>query len=86
MAAVAPLEAALRAAGVAVTSSKSGRPAIFFRDPDGNTLECVVRTRGDPLASYLLLHILFVTARNPATGAAAAAWAGGKQRRAGRLG
>ena len=41
MVVVAPLEAALRANGVAVTASKSGRPAIFFRDPDGNTLECV---------------------------------------------
>lgn len=31
----------LDAAGVAFTRSRSGRPALFFRDPDGNTLECV---------------------------------------------
>lgn len=38
---VAPLEARLEAAGVPYTRSKSGRAAIFFRDPDQNTLECV---------------------------------------------
>jgi len=27
--------------GVEYTASKSGRPAIFFRDPDMNCLECV---------------------------------------------
>lgn len=31
----------LEAAGVELTRSKSGRPAIFFRDPDMNTIECV---------------------------------------------
>jgi hypothetical protein len=38
---IGPLADKLEAAGVAFTRSKSGRPAIFFRDPDGNTLECV---------------------------------------------
>ena len=31
----------LRAAGVAFTASRSGRAAIFCRDPDGNALEFV---------------------------------------------
>ena len=30
----------LKAAGVPFTLSASGRPAIFFRDPDANVLEC----------------------------------------------
>ena len=30
----------LTAAGVPFTRSASGRAALFFRDPDGNTLEC----------------------------------------------
>jgi glyoxylase I family protein len=34
------LAAALAAAGVPFTKSASGRAALFFRDPDGNTLEC----------------------------------------------
>jgi glyoxylase I family protein len=38
---VAAVQAKLDAAGVDYTVSKSGRPAIFFRDPDMNTLECV---------------------------------------------
>mmetsp|Transcript_24937 Transcript_24937/g.78984 ORF Transcript_24937/g.78984 Transcript_24937/m.78984 type:complete len:220 (-) Transcript_24937:409-1068(-) len=38
---LAPLVAKLEAAGVAYTASKSGRPAMFFRDPDCNTLEVV---------------------------------------------
>ena len=29
----------LKAAGVALTMSRSGRPALFCRDPDGNALE-----------------------------------------------
>jgi glyoxylase I family protein len=33
------LKAALEAAGVAYTMSKSGRAALFCRDPDGNALE-----------------------------------------------
>jgi len=35
------LEARLDAAGIPFTQSKSGRPAIFFRDPDMNVLEVV---------------------------------------------
>jgi glyoxylase I family protein len=31
----------LDAAGVAYTPSRSGRPALFCRDPDGNTLEII---------------------------------------------
>jgi glyoxylase I family protein len=38
---VGPLAEKLDAAGVPFTRSRSGRPALFFRDPDGNTLECV---------------------------------------------
>jgi glyoxylase I family protein len=38
---IAPLEACLKDAGVEYTRSMSGRPAIFFRDPDSNCLECV---------------------------------------------
>ena len=34
------LAAALSAHGVVFTRSNSGRAALFFRDPDGNTLEC----------------------------------------------
>ncbi len=37
------LERALRAAGVAYTMSKSGRRALFCRDPDGNGLELIER-------------------------------------------
>lgn len=36
---VAPIRAALDAAGVAYSMSKSGRAAVFCRDPDGNALE-----------------------------------------------
>jgi catechol 2,3-dioxygenase-like lactoylglutathione lyase family enzyme len=39
VAALAPLAARLEAAGVPFTRSRSGRPALFFRDPDANTLE-----------------------------------------------
>lgn len=35
------LEAVLRAAGVDITKSRSGRRALFCRDPDGNGLEFV---------------------------------------------
>ncbi len=38
---LAKLKARLDAAGVAYTLSQSGRPALFCRDPDGNTLEFV---------------------------------------------
>ena len=34
------LAEALTRAGVVFTKSNSGRAALFFRDPDGNTLEC----------------------------------------------
>jgi glyoxylase I family protein len=37
--------AALEAAGVAYTPSRSGRRALFCRDPDGNALELVERAR-----------------------------------------
>ena len=36
-----PLVAKLEAAGVGYTKSASGRPAVFFRDPDANVIECV---------------------------------------------
>jgi len=35
----------LEAGGVSYTLSRSGRPALFCRDPDGNALE-IVETRG----------------------------------------
>ncbi len=35
------LVARLKAAGLAYTLSKSGRKALFCRDPDGNALECI---------------------------------------------
>ncbi|MEW5892136.1 MAG: VOC family protein [Pseudomonadota bacterium] len=35
------LKARLNAAGIAYTLSRSGRRALFVRDPDGNTLELV---------------------------------------------
>jgi glyoxylase I family protein len=38
---LAPLEARLRAAGVTFSRSRSGRAAIFCRDPDGNGIEIV---------------------------------------------
>ena len=38
---IEPLEARLAAAGVPFTRSMSGRPALFFRDPDANCLEVV---------------------------------------------
>lgn len=37
---VGALAARLDAARVPYTKSASGRPAIFFRDPDANVLEC----------------------------------------------
>lgn len=41
------LKQALAAAGVAYTASRSGRPAVFCRDPDGNALEFIeVRNPG----------------------------------------
>ena len=38
---ILPLKARLDAAGVAFSLSRSGRPALFCRDPDNNTLEFV---------------------------------------------
>ena len=38
---LASIQHRLEAAGVGYTLSKSGRPALFCRDPDGNTLEFV---------------------------------------------
>jgi len=36
--------ARLEAAGIQVERSRSGRAAVFFRDPDGNTIELVDTT------------------------------------------
>lgn len=36
---VEPIKAALTAAGVRYSASKSGRAALFCRDPDGNAME-----------------------------------------------
>jgi hypothetical protein len=41
VASVDHLAALLDKASIPYTRSMSGRPAIFFRDPDSNTLECV---------------------------------------------
>jgi glyoxylase I family protein len=41
VAAIEPLLAKLEAAGVPHTKSASGRPAVFFRDPDAHVIECV---------------------------------------------
>ena len=35
------IKQALERSGVAYTASRSGRPALFCRDPDGNTLELI---------------------------------------------
>ena len=39
MQSIAPLVERLEKAGVQYTKSMSGRPAVFFRDPDTNVLE-----------------------------------------------
>ena len=36
---IQPLEDVLRRNGIVYTKSKSGRAALFFRDPDENVLE-----------------------------------------------
>ena len=41
VASIKPLVARLEAAGIKFTMSMSGRPAMFFRDPDMNCLEVV---------------------------------------------
>jgi glyoxylase I family protein len=38
---LAQLQARLDAAGIACTQSRSGRRALFCRDPDGNALEFI---------------------------------------------
>jgi glyoxylase I family protein len=38
---VGPLQAALDRAGISYTLSRSGRAALFCRDPDGNALEFI---------------------------------------------
>lgn len=44
--ALAPVAAALAGAGIPYTLSRSGRRALFCRDPDGNALEIVERPPG----------------------------------------
>jgi glyoxylase I family protein len=41
LAELGPLQRALEGAGVPYTSSKSGRKALFCRDPDGNAWELI---------------------------------------------
>ena len=36
-----PIVAKLNSANIQYTQSRSGRQAVFFRDPDGNAIECV---------------------------------------------
>jgi glyoxylase I family protein len=38
-----PIRESLEKAGIAYTLSKSGRRALFFRDPDGNAIEILER-------------------------------------------
>lgn len=40
---IEPLRGALEAAGIDYTPSRSGRRALFCRDPDGNALEFIQR-------------------------------------------
>lgn len=42
--ALAPLQDALNKAGIVYTMSKSGRRALFCRDPDGNAVEIIEQT------------------------------------------
>ena len=39
-----PIQDALKKAGIVYTMSKSGRRALFCRDPDGNAIEIIERT------------------------------------------
>lgn len=39
--AIAPMIKRLQQHHIAYSMSRSGRPALFFRDPDGNTLEII---------------------------------------------
>jgi glyoxylase I family protein len=45
---LADLEARLGARGIPFTRSRSGRPAIFCRDPDGNGVELIAATASQP--------------------------------------
>jgi glyoxylase I family protein len=38
---IGELQRRLEQYGIAFTRSRSGRAAVFFRDPDGNAIECV---------------------------------------------
>jgi glyoxylase I family protein len=38
---IVELQQRLERNGVSFTKSRSGRAAVFFRDPDGNAIECV---------------------------------------------
>jgi glyoxylase I family protein len=42
--ALAPIQDILNKAGITYTMSKSGRRALFCRDPDGNAIEIIERT------------------------------------------
>lgn len=46
VASLEPLEAALDRAGIPYTASRSGRRALFCRDPDGNGLEFIESREG----------------------------------------
>jgi glyoxylase I family protein len=45
---LADLEARLGARGIPFTRSRSGRPAIFCRDPDGNGVELIAAVASQP--------------------------------------
>ena len=47
VASLVPIVAVLDEAGVSYTRSRSGRNALFCRDPDGNTLEFVQREKSE---------------------------------------
>lgn len=47
--AVDPVRQALNQAGVVCVASRSGRPAVFCRDPDGNALEFIAQASSDVL-------------------------------------
>ena len=49
---VADVIAELEKAGVPYTASKSGRAAVFFRDPDMNTMECLELKAVDGVAPW----------------------------------
>jgi glyoxylase I family protein len=43
--ALAPVQEALNKAGIVYTMSKSGRRALFCRDPDGNAIEVIEQSQ-----------------------------------------